>query len=561
MKHSFHIPVMGTSYTIDSPAKVAHLGISSVISLVDDDLIERMRKVYSKKMGIAYEPIKDKEEDSRAKRITAYLNLINEIVEGRYSKLKKAFQENSQQALNEFKEFFPDVKSFKNFAKGSIDVNIMTKIDKENFKGKVKLPSIFNDAHAALRGFANSKLNSSIVLSAGMNPRLYAYFEEFKDFFPNEKGELKKKIIVKVSDFRSALVQGKFFAKKGLWVSEFRLESGLNCGGHAFATNGLLMGPILEEFKNKKEELIQELKEIYNKALLRKNYKEQNKVNLAITAQGGIGTAEEHNFLIDHYQVDSVGWGSPFLLVDEAVTIDEKTKNKLAQATEEDLYLSNASPLGVPFNNLKSSSKKEEGKILYEENRPGSPCTKKFLISNKEYTEDLICTASRKYIDSKFKNTEEVNEGFVKSTIEKECLCQGLSKPAFIKYNENEKKDGAGVSVCPGPNIAYFNEKTSLKKMIAHIYGKENIMHNENRPNVFIKELSLYVQDIESKYQTIKEDIVSRPAKRIKEYKENLLKGIQYYEELAKNKKNLFFNQKSFEKLNVFKEKLELLKF
>ncbi len=552
---------MGTSYTIDSPAKVAHLGISSVISLVDDDLIERMRKVYSKKMGIQYKPIEEKEEDSRAKRITAYLNLIHEVVEDRYSKIKKTLQENSQNALNEIKELFPTAESLKNVSKGSIDVNIMTKIDKENFKGKVKLPSIFNDAHAALRGFAKSKLNSSLVLSAGMNPRLYSYFEEFKDFFPNEKGELKKKIIVKVSDFRSALVQGKFFAKKGLWVSEFRLESGLNCGGHAFATNGLLMGPILEEFKNKKNELIQELKEIYNKALLSKNYKVQEKVNLAITAQGGIGTAEEHDFLVNYYGVDSVGWGSPFLLVDEAVTIDEETKDKLVKATEKDLYLSNASPLGVPFNNLKSSSKIQEGKVLYEKNKPGSPCTKKFLISNKEYTEDLICTASRKYQNFKFNNCEAIDEEATCSIIEKECLCQGLSKAAFIKYDENKKKDGKGISVCPGPNMAYFNQKVSLKKMIAHIYGKENIINDENRPNVFVKELSLYIRDLEKKYQTIKEDLSSRSAKKLKDYKENLLKGIQYYEELAKKKKIAFFNQKSFEKLHAFKTKLGALKF
>ena len=96
-------------------------------------------------------------------------------------------------------------------------------------------------------------LNSSVVLSAGMNTKLYSYFESFSDFFPDENGKLKKKIILKVSDFRSALIQGKFLAKKGLWVSEYRIESGLNCGGHAFATDGYLIGPILEEFKTSRK--------------------------------------------------------------------------------------------------------------------------------------------------------------------------------------------------------------------------------------------------------------------------------------------------------------------
>ena len=72
-----------------------------------------------------------------------------------------------------------------------------------------------------------------------------------EDFYPDENGHLRKRIILKVSDFRSALVQGKLLAKKGLWISEFRIESGLNCGGHAFPTEGLLLGPILEEFKTK----------------------------------------------------------------------------------------------------------------------------------------------------------------------------------------------------------------------------------------------------------------------------------------------------------------------
>jgi hypothetical protein len=38
--HTFHIPVMGLAYTIDSPIRVKY-GISSVISIIDDDLIRK----------------------------------------------------------------------------------------------------------------------------------------------------------------------------------------------------------------------------------------------------------------------------------------------------------------------------------------------------------------------------------------------------------------------------------------------------------------------------------------------------------------------------------------
>src|SRR5690554_7915236 len=103
-----------------------------------------------------------------------------------------------------------------------------------------------------------------------MNPKLYSYCDQFEDFFPTDNSLPKKKVILKVSDYRSALIQGKYLAKKGIWVSEFRIESGLNCGGHVFATQGLLMGPILQEFNEKKQDLQESMFELYNPALLAK---------------------------------------------------------------------------------------------------------------------------------------------------------------------------------------------------------------------------------------------------------------------------------------------------
>ncbi len=55
--HSFHIPVMGTGHSADTPIRVAHLGISSVISLMDDLLLERLRKHYCEVYGLAYRVI------------------------------------------------------------------------------------------------------------------------------------------------------------------------------------------------------------------------------------------------------------------------------------------------------------------------------------------------------------------------------------------------------------------------------------------------------------------------------------------------------------------------
>ena len=73
--HSFHIPVMGIGFTIDTPLKISKYGMDSVISLVDDMLLEKLRKMYCGKYEIPYQEISDKIEDFRAKRITSYLNI------------------------------------------------------------------------------------------------------------------------------------------------------------------------------------------------------------------------------------------------------------------------------------------------------------------------------------------------------------------------------------------------------------------------------------------------------------------------------------------------------
>jgi hypothetical protein len=57
MSHTFHIPVLGLGYSVDTPIKVSRFGISSVASIVDDELIERMRKKYYLEQGETYIPI------------------------------------------------------------------------------------------------------------------------------------------------------------------------------------------------------------------------------------------------------------------------------------------------------------------------------------------------------------------------------------------------------------------------------------------------------------------------------------------------------------------------
>lgn len=561
--HSFHIPVMGIGFTIDTPLKISKYGMDSVISLVDDMLLEKLRKMYCGKYEIPYQEISDKIEDFRAKRITSYLNMINNLAEQKFEEFKKQTIETSN-GIKHYLNLLPDSSRFKkefksisktylntedikswfkdNLSIGSIDVNIMTKLDKENYQNKEQLPTEFNDAHAALRGYANSQLSSSIVLSAGMNPRLYAYMEQFDDFYPDANGYIKKKIILKVSDYRSALIQGKFLAKKGLWVSEYRIESGLNCGGHAFATDGYLLGPVLAEFKANRNELNTTIQNLFLQTLESKHKQlPTNNLEFKITAQGGVGTAEEHQFLLEHYQVDSVGWGSPFLLVPEATTVDDNTLEKLITAKEEDIYLSDISPLGVPFNNLRGNTKDQEKELNLKKGRPGSSCPRKLVLLNKEFKNTGLCTASREYqflklkeLDAKELSTEAHQKEFNKIT-EKSCTCVGLGTTALIKHNIDTKSEGQGVSACPGPNLAYFSKKMSLIEMTNHIYGNSNVISRDDRPHMFIKELSIYIDYLKGKIDESKHFMTLKQEKYLTKFAQNLHAGITYYQNLFEN--------------------------
>src|SRR5690606_35199231 len=187
--------------------------------------------------------------------------------------------------------------------------------------------------------------------------------------------------------------------------------SGLNCGGHAFATNGFLLGPILEEFKQKKKELVQSSYDLFVNALNQKQIKvPATPYEMKITVQGGVGTAEEHAFLLENYEIDSVGWGSPFLLVPEATSVDPETRELLAKAKEDDFYLSGISPLGVPFNTVKGTSNEFLKQKRISENKPGSSCPKKLLALSKEFSPKGICTASKKYQDIKLADLEAEKE-------------------------------------------------------------------------------------------------------------------------------------------------------
>ncbi|MBC7617110.1 MAG: hypothetical protein H7202_13675 [Pedobacter sp.] len=582
MVHKFHIPVLGLGYSIDTPLKVARYGISSVVSVVDDELIERIRKYHTEQNDLEFIPIPKKSINSRAKRITSYLNLMDKLIQLQFVTLKKlSFVEGND--LCQYFELLPNdsqlkqgyelmmdypdgerKKIFQNILKkrmkiGSIDVNIMAKVDKQNFSNNEYLGDDYTDALAALRGFALSCLTTSVILSAGMNPKLYSYISQFDDFFPDENGELRKQIILKVSDFRSAFIQAKFLAKKGIWVSEFRIESGLNCGGHAFATEGYLLGPILEEFKQNKTSLLTVLFDLYRTALAENRNPMTEPPKQRITVQGGIGTSSENEFLLKYYGLDATGWGSPFLLVPEVTNVDETTLKKLVEAKEDDYYLSNSSPLGILFNNFKGSSIEQQRLSRIEKGRPGSPCTKKYLCTNTEFTEQPICTASREYQRLKINQLDTLQlpktayEQQFNTITEKICLCEGLCASVYLKDKIIKPKESTAVSICPGPNLAYFSNTYTLQEMVNHIYGKLDLLDNVKRPHFFIKELNLYIDYLQKEIQGQVKELNDKKWKQLSKFKAQLINGVEYYKSLFVTIENRF----TFETNYLFVELLQ----
>ncbi|MFA4943674.1 MAG: hypothetical protein WC789_03105 [Lentisphaeria bacterium] len=555
--HTFHIPVMGTGFTIDSPLKVARFGITSVISLVDDVLIEQMREHHSRAAGEPFTPIRPDEPDSRARRIQAYLDFLGRRVAAQVRALQAApFVPGSE--IARYFEWLPEEAPAKELYRrmlataepaaqgalqerlrrlaipGGIDVNIMTKLEGDSSRGRNGAAPDADDARSALRGFATSSLESAVVFSAGLNRPLYGYAARFADFLPSDGRLPRKRIILKVSDFRSAVIQGTFFAKHGLWLSEFRVESGLNCGGHAFATKGLLMGPILAEFKAQRAALLAELRAHYLEALRRRAVTPPpaERLGLRITAQGGIGTAAEDRLLRSVYHVAGTGWGTPFMLVPEAVSIDPESLRLLAAATAADVELSDNSPLGVPFWNLRASASEQARRQRIRDGRPGAPCRKGFALFNTELTEQPVCVASHAYQSLKLRQLADNHPGgepdaaAVHKVVTKACICHDLAGCATLSHGLDP---AATPAVCCGPNIAWFHRVASLEEMVGHIYGRLSLLGEASRPHLFINELSLYVAELRRQAAVASQDASGRLHAYLRDFRANLLAGIAHY--------------------------------
>ncbi len=195
-----------------------------------------------------------------------------------------------------------------------------------------------------------------------------------------------------------------------------------------------------------------------------------------------------------------------------------------------------------------------EKEKLIEKGKPGSNCPKKFLSLNKEFTDKSICTASRQYQHLKLKELKDAgltDEEYQKEhdkVVDKSCICVGLGTSALLVNNIETKAEGEGVSVCPGPNMAYFSRIMSLSEITGHIYGRENMITRIDRPNMFLKELNIYVDYLRNKWKEVKVP-TPKDEKYFRTFSTNLKHGIDYYSGVFNESKKFFREEFSFRNL------------
>jgi hypothetical protein len=227
--------------------------------------------------------------------------------------------------------------------------------------------------------------------------------------------------------------------------------------------------------------------------------------------------------------------------------------------------VSGASPLGIPFNNFRKSGAEQQRLQRIANNKSGSPCIKKFLVSNTEFTSEPIYTASRKYQSKKINElqkaqlNEEDYQKEYQNVIEKICFCEGLVNSFYTKNDMLTVKENKAVAICPGPNLAFFKGLYTLDQMVKHIYGKVNLLEGVKRPHVFINELKLYIDYLIKDIETNKDNMSTKKEKYLNNFYNQLQNGINYYKNLMPKvlMNNAISLKEFFEDLKNLERKLE----
>ena len=512
---------MGTGFSIDSALNIARYGISSTVSVVDDLMCRDAHIHHAIVNGDTYFPPAEGENQIVA-HIRDYLEYIDGVIQRDSAQLRSSPLEDTVGGLGRYYELLPPESELSGLynewqdatgerkaeleatlrsaaVPAEIDVNVMVLVNRTPYVKGEPVPYDQADAFTAVQGFAEADINGSIVFSAGLNPKLYSYAADTGAFYPSEDGKTSKHVTLKVSDYRSAESQGRMFAKKGILVSEFRIESGENCGGHTFATKGKGMGPTLQEFVDNKDALYDMLVKLANKARKKRDIPLLGESEgFRVTYQGGLQSHDEVALLKNLYGIDGYGTGSSSLLVDEIANLDTEHVERLALARRDGFKHGGSSPTGIDFWILKSSQAEIDRQARVANGDFGYACTKGFLKLEPKMSDVPICTASKAYERKAVDFIEELDLSdedratLFDQVTDKLSICKMLGHGAEINYGNAE---GKTPIVCSGPSAADFDRSYTLEEFMGHFYGIGDDIRAKERQNghVFVNELEIMI--------------------------------------------------------------------
>lgn len=80
----------------------------------------------------------------------------------------------------------------------------------------------------------------------------------------------------------------------------------------------------------------------------------------------------------------------------------------------------------------------------------------------------------------------------------------------------------------------------SLENLVDHIYNRDNVIARTDRPNLFIKELFIYIDYLKNKLEESKANFNKKEEKYLTNFTNNMKAGVAYYQHLFYNAKNAF---------------------
>jgi len=67
---------------------------------------------------------------------------------------------------------------------------------------------------------------------------------------------------------------------------------------------------------------------------------------------------------------------------------------------------------------------------------------------------------------------------------------------------------------------------------VQHIYGNASVLRVSDRPNLFVKELKMYIDYLINEIKEGTSEVTAAQIKKLQSFKNNLIEGIAYYETL-----------------------------